>query len=145
MPAPTSYTELSLARYMASVLGQTGTLILLAAPVDADDLGAYQNPIEEVELLSGVSDVADETDILKLRVLARWQAWEMAGEHATKLHDYRQGRDSKELSRHYRNIDLQRKRAALAARKYMPDYKIKVYEIRTSDLDLLDLGDELAP
>lgn len=69
MVAPTSYTESSLAAYMHAVLGDTAGVLGWAQPAN------YLDVVDNTLLAYGVSDIAEATDIAKLRALARREVW----------------------------------------------------------------------
>lgn len=75
MPAPTSYSEQTLAQYMhrqlADVAGDLGWAVA------ASDAGSYQDAVDEVALTLGVA-IASAPDIRRLRLLARVEAWRQA-------------------------------------------------------------------
>ncbi len=71
MSAPTTYTEASLAQYMADVLGPVGLALGLAAP------DSYQEAVNETILQYGADTLSNAPDIRKVRALARVQAWQM--------------------------------------------------------------------
>jgi hypothetical protein len=85
MVAPASYTEQTLAVYMATILGASnaGTLGWPDAGEIADQagLGDYQEPVNETLLALGYDDPVEADDapaILALRAVARWQVWRAA-------------------------------------------------------------------
>lgn len=73
MPAPVAYTEAELADYLITALGETATVLGWTSATDQveeavnDALLAY---------FGGAGDVADATDIPKLRALVRVAAWQ---------------------------------------------------------------------
>ena len=58
MPAPTSYSEATLAQHMVNVLGSVATDLDLE-----DDSPAITAAVTSIERLLGVDDVADVTDM----------------------------------------------------------------------------------
>lgn len=72
MTAPTTYTTQELAEYMHTVLGDVAAALGWSAP------DSYTEAINETLLTYGVSDIADATDIRKLRAIARVEAWKLA-------------------------------------------------------------------
>ncbi|HEY3312023.1 MAG TPA: hypothetical protein VGK00_10320 [Anaerolineales bacterium] len=76
MPIPASYTEKSLAEFMAAELGKVATLLGYA--VGAGDAGAYAEAVNESILRYGAATIAEATDILKIRAFARVEAWRKA-------------------------------------------------------------------
>jgi hypothetical protein len=72
MPAPTSYSEQTLAAYMHRQLGDVA--VDLGWEVGADDAGSYGDAVDEVALLLGV-EIAAAPDIRRLRIAARLEVW----------------------------------------------------------------------
>jgi hypothetical protein len=77
-----AYTAETLAALMVTELGPTGVALSLT-----DDSDAITEAVAEVAAILGVDDVADLTDDLKTRTLARWQAWRTAKGAATGQYD----------------------------------------------------------
>ena len=94
MPIPTSYTENTLIAYMRDgVLRMTGRQLGLTNDSD------YTDAVTEVTIAMQVDAIADATDMLRTRALARREAWrtamqQAAGEHHAeadgKAHDRQQ-------------------------------------------------------
>lgn len=82
MPAPTAYTEATLATFMLAELGD------VAGVLGWTTQDAVQEAINEALLVYGVDDIADATDIPKLRALARRQAWRSAVNSLTTRYDF---------------------------------------------------------
>lgn len=82
MAAPTSYTEATLATFMLTELGDVAGVLEWTAQADV------QEAINEALLVYGVNDIADATDISKLRALARRQAWRSAVNSLTTRYDF---------------------------------------------------------
>jgi len=76
MAAPSVYTEKTLAEFMAAELGKIGTG--LSYTVGVADAGSYAEAVNETLLRYGVTSISAATEILKLRALARVQAWRKA-------------------------------------------------------------------
>lgn len=70
MAVPSAYNEAELMAYMRTVLGATATVL------GWDDLAPYQEPVNETLLAYGVVDIAQATDVQKLRALARVAVWQ---------------------------------------------------------------------
>ena len=68
MAAPTSYSEIELKGYMLNILEGVG-------PSSAWSMVAFDEQINDVLIDYGVSDIANATDIPKLRTIARVHAW----------------------------------------------------------------------
>lgn len=87
MAVPSSYDEHDLADYMHSVLGKTATI--LGWTTDS-----YAEAVNDAALLYGVSDVADATDIAKLRACARLAAWQAVEADTVGYHDFSEDQQS---------------------------------------------------
>lgn len=74
MPAPTSYTEDTLADFMQAVLKSVATDLTWTDTAD------YQEAINETLLAYGAADIADASNITKLRLLARREVWRAVAE-----------------------------------------------------------------
>lgn len=86
MALPTAYTEAELAAFMRNgVLKHTATVLGWDnTGVDGD----YQEAVNETLVAYGVSDIAQATDITKLRVLARVAVWRAVVDATPGLTDY---------------------------------------------------------
>lgn len=71
MAIPSSYTEPTLKNYMLSVLKELGSVLSLAAE-------SFDEAVNDTLLAYGVTDIADATNMLKLRALAKVEAWKVA-------------------------------------------------------------------
>jgi hypothetical protein len=118
VPLPASYTESSLAAFMEVELGAVGTDLAIA---DGD---ALTEAVNEVAGLFGVSNVAaisyaSVADVMKVRALARWQAWLAAESAAARQFDTRpsSGREFK-LTDVWDQIQVKLRSAAMAAAIY---------------------------
>jgi len=76
MPAPNIYTEKTLADFMNAELGKVATVLVYV--VGALDAGSYQEAVNESLLRYGAATVNLATDIMKIRALARVEAWRKA-------------------------------------------------------------------
>ncbi len=72
MALPTSYTDLTLAAFMQDELKAVATALGWTAAA------SYDEAVNETVLVYGVTDIVLSTNILKLRALARVQAWHAA-------------------------------------------------------------------
>ncbi len=120
MTAPTSYTETTLADFMASQLGNFPTIFGWASPDD------YQEAVNETLLAYGVDAITDATNIRKLRSLARVEAWKLV---VSKLaSDYKFSADGSSFERQQMH-EMARKNLAAAeqdAMTYTSDYNAVV-------------------
>lgn len=83
MPVPTAYTEDSLAAFMHAALRDVATA--LGWSVAAGD---YDEPVTDALIAYGEDDIADATDIQKLRALARVAVWQAAVDATVGDYDF---------------------------------------------------------
>ena len=111
MPVPDAYTEEALAAAMNQWVSTTA--VLLGWSVDD---GSYDDPIIDALSWYGVTDIANATDVKKLRALARVAVWESAASALASSVDWSRGAESVRSSQAYENALKQlaaaRKRAA---------------------------------
>lgn len=81
MAIPTAYTESTLRSYMAASLGAIADTLGL-------DQTSFIEAVNDVLLAYGVSDVAQATDIAKLRALARVEALRVAQASVALAYDF---------------------------------------------------------
>mgnify|MGYP001293366896 CR=1 FL=1 len=81
MALPTTYTEFALASYMLATLGE------VASVLGMDELTASE-AVNDALLAYGVGDIAQATDIPRLRSAARVAAWRMALARASGLYQF---------------------------------------------------------
>lgn len=86
-PIPVSYSEETLAAYMLAVLADVGSVL----GFDGDE---FDEAINDTLLAYGEDDIADATDIAKLRALARVEAWKLALIAAAARYDVSDGTQS---------------------------------------------------
>lgn len=86
MPAPTAYTEESLAEYMHTALGPVASALKYSVEGES-----YAEAVNEALLAFPVDDIADVSgrdNIRKLRMLALFFAWKMVAAHTAGDFDY---------------------------------------------------------
>lgn len=108
-----SYTAETLATFMATELGDTGTKLGLTA-----ESAAIGEAVNEVAAVLGVSGVADVTDSLKLRTVARWQAWRTAKGAASGQYDLKSGTSSLTRSQLWDHVNNMLRDTEQAATRY---------------------------
>lgn len=106
-----AYTAGSLLGYMETEVGPQ----LAALGLDASD--ALSEGVAEVVALLG-AEIADVDDDLKLRTLARWQAWLAAYNAATAQYDLKAGSSSLTRSQVFEQIERRLARAEASALRY---------------------------
>jgi hypothetical protein len=119
MPAPSVYTEAELAAYMHSVLGAVAAALGYTAP------GSYQEAVNETLLAYGVDDIADATDIRKLRMLARVQAWQLAANDTAGDMDFKAGSTSFSRSQVHEQVLKNLSEAQVDALCFDPSYQVE--------------------
>lgn len=112
MPVPVSYTEAMLADYMVAVLDTTA-----AALGWESDAPAITEAVNEVDGLLG-GDLAGATDIVKVRALARWQAWKAARGAVANQVNLASGTDRLDRAAWFDHVDRELYAAAEAAAAY---------------------------
>lgn len=75
MALPASYTEITIGQYMHTLLGGVATVLGWTEP-NSGSLEQYSEPINDTLIMVGVDDIADATDIEKLRAAARLAVWD---------------------------------------------------------------------
>ncbi|HXI15486.1 MAG TPA: hypothetical protein VNM48_03870 [Chloroflexota bacterium] len=95
MPLPTSYSDASLAEFMAAVVGSAADP--LAWTVAS---GTYDEPVLDAIILygGGITAVSQATDIPKLRTVARYAVWRAVADATSGLVDIATDQDSFKLS-----------------------------------------------
>ena len=89
MPAPAIYTEVSLAAYMHDVLALTAPLLSLTLTGNGG-VGSYVETVNDVVLAyhgNATGTIAEADNIIKLRALAKREAWRLAAGRAAALYD----------------------------------------------------------
>lgn len=81
MAIPTSYSEETLKAFMLAALSGLGTALGLTA-------ASFDEAVNDTLLAYGVSDIAQATDMAKLRGLARVAAWQVAVAAAAGDYDF---------------------------------------------------------
>jgi hypothetical protein len=116
MSAPTVYTEKTLADFMAAELGKVATLLGYA--VGAADAGSYQEAVNEALLWYGVTNVSQATVILKIRAMARVEAWRKAANDLTTSYKFSSPDGSFERQDVYNHALINLDRALVLAAEY---------------------------
>jgi hypothetical protein len=118
MPAPTSYTEQSLAEFMRRELRATATEL---GWTDASG-DNYIDATEETLLAYGATDIAEATDILKLRGLARVSIWEQAVKETVPAISHSADGASFSDDQLYQHCLQQLDRAKVAAQDWLTEF-----------------------
>lgn len=139
MALPASYTEATLAAYMATELGQ------LATALGYSGSAGYQEAVNGALALYGVADVAQATDIAKLRALARLEAWKLAASGAA--YDFSADGASFSRSQLMDQINARLRAAELEAASYadLPGYAAAVTGVTYTEDYYADTGSESYP
>ena len=107
-----AYTADSLLGLMETELGAVGEALGLL------ETDALAEAVNEVAAMLGVDSVADVDDDLKLRTIARWQAWLAAEAAAVGGVDLKSDGDEIKLSQRLDGIRIRLARAEAAAARY---------------------------
>lgn len=106
-----AYTAASLEDYMGVELGP------LLSQLGLDTSDALAECVSEIAAMLGQS-IPDVDDDLKLRTLARWQAWQAALNAAANQFDLRAGSVDLKLSQMYAQIERRYAQAEASASRY---------------------------
>jgi len=109
-----SYTTTTLKQFMIDDLAAVATALGLTTTS-----ASVVEAVNEVEVVLGAA-IADLTDDLKTRTVARWQAWRVAKGAAAGLYDLKSDGDELKRSQFFAHIDVMLKDAVRAASRY-PD------------------------
>ena len=140
MSAPTVYTEKMLGDYMAAVLGSLASILSLA--VGATDAGSFSEAVNATLLVYGVTNISQATDVLKLRALARAEAWQLALDRLSALYDFVEPGGEYTRSQMHAQAEQSLQAARTDALAYDPGYVVSVtrqdlvndpYRYRTDD------------
>src|SRR4051812_48816170 len=115
MPLPTVYTASSLGDYMVATLSNTATA--LGWDSGSDEIIEAVNEVDGL-LASGLAGATGSPAVLKVRALARWQAWKAARSAAANQYNLASSGDSLTRSQWYDHLDTELYDAALAASAY---------------------------
>ena len=126
-PVPVSYSETELKSFMATILG----------PV-ADALGwtvvanSFDEAVTDTLLAYGESDIADATDITKLRALAAVAVWRQAQQAAAGLFNWSTFGDKYDMADVQSRIAKSLALAESNAVNYSADYAVAFTNVRFS-------------
>jgi hypothetical protein len=123
MAAPTAYTEKELAAYMHAELGPAAAA--LGLEVGLSDAGDYAEAVNETILQYGVTAISQASDILKLRALARVQAWRTAAAQMAALFDFGAEGGSYQRSQMAASAEKNLARALIDALPYDENYRVR--------------------
>jgi hypothetical protein len=127
MPAPTAYTEKSLAEFMHSELGRVATV--LGYSVGSNDAGDYAEAVNETLLVYGANTITDATSIQKLRALARLEAWKKAVGDLTTFFKFSADGGSFERQQMFDQAKAKMESANVAAMAYDSAYSAVVTRV----------------
>lgn len=120
MAPPSGYTEATLATFMHSTVGRMATVLGWANPA------SYAEPINETLLAYGAADVADASDIRKLRAIARREVWRAAVEGLASAYDLTADSSSFKRSQMLTQARTALQMAITATLAYDDDYVITI-------------------
>ena len=129
MPLPTSYTEETFSAYLHGRLGVTAEMI---GWTDWDD--NYLEVINDTLLAYGVDDIANVTEVGKLRVLGRMCLWQAV--KAAAIPEVNYSADGQSYSREaiFQHIDNMYQQSRVDAIPFLDDgYQVDVYGVSHTD------------
>lgn len=127
MSVPASYTESGLAQFMESTLAATAGVLSLAA---AD--GDFDEAVNSVLLAYGqtdISQISGSSNIMKLRLLARVEAWRLALATVSGDFDFEADGGRYSRSQMHKQIKSNLTQAESDAMAYLPDYQVSAQDI----------------
>lgn len=131
MPLPSSYTEDGFKAYLHGRLNRGGVADAFGWTVAS---GSYDEVVNDVLLAYGVADIAEATDVAKLRALGNLTLWQAAKEAAVLEVDY--SADGASFSREaiFRHIETMLGQATYDAIPFVSgSYSVDIYSVSRSD------------
>jgi len=125
---PTAYTSAELQAFMHQHIGSIATI--LGWTVDG---GSYDEPEITALLWCGVTDIADETDMTKLRALARVAVLQQAAVYLSTRYDTTADGASLKRSQMQAAVSTMLAKAETDALPYDPNYALGQDEIDYTD------------
>lgn len=123
MPIPTAYTESQLGEYMLSVLGVVGSVLEYTS-------ASFGEQVTDALLDYGVTDIAQATDMKKLRGLAKVAAWKKAKDDLGAYYDYQADGGTFDRSQMQAMAEKSLAQAVTDALPYDPNYVINITRAR---------------
>ena len=124
MAIPTSYSENDFRVYLYTILGETaGALGLEPIPADFDE--AVYDTLNDY----GVSDLSEATDITKLRLLGKLNAWKRALAVVSSDYNFSDAGAKYDRSKVFDQIEKNITKLKLEALPYLSAYQIGVSTI----------------
>lgn len=131
MPLPSSYTEDGFKAYLHGRLNRGGVADAFGWTVAS---GSYDEVVNDVLLAYGVADIAEATDVAKLRALGNLALWQAAKEAAVLEVDY--SADGTSFSREaiFKHIETMLGQATYDAIPFVSGgYSVDIYSVSRSD------------
>ena len=140
MTVPSSYTEATLKAYMHKTLGKVAQLLEFSV-----DFGSYDEAVNQALLDYGTDDIttiSGADNIIKIRALAKVQAWQLAFDNAAALMGFTADGGTYNRNQIHAMIEKNLEAANTAALRYSTHYQITrrkadaihdPYQIRTTD------------
>lgn len=113
-PLPASYTESTLSALMEAELGAVGVALGIG---DSDALPEAVNEVIGI-LGHALSQETTTAGLMKVRAIARWQAWQAAFNAATNDKDLKAGTTAITMSQRFDHIQRRLAQAEAAASRY---------------------------
>ncbi len=126
MPSPTVYTEARLAIFMIVELSDVATALQWDAQT-----AQIEESVNDALSSYGVSDIADATDVPKLRAIARVMAWRAAVKALSSRFDFSSGQHSFKRSQ----MVTAARQALDDAESIASDYGLSAGQIRISQIE----------
>jgi hypothetical protein len=132
MPLPTSYDEAGCAASLHGRLNQGGVADAFGWSIAA---GSYKEVINDTLLAYGADDVAEATDIRKLRALGNLALWQAAKAAAVLQISYTADGTTFNRQAIFQHIEAMLGQARYDAIPYLDDaaYAVSVYGVRHND------------
>jgi len=119
VPIPTAYTEEALGEYMLTILGVVGQVLQYTS-------ASFDEEIADTLLAYGVANIAQATDIKKLRALAKVAAWQKANADLVAFYDYQADGGKFDRSQMQAMAEKALAQAQTGALAYDPNYQAQV-------------------
>lgn len=123
MPLPTSYTEQSLSEYMLACLGVVGQVLEYTS-------GSLEEAVNDALIAYGASDIAQATDIKKLRGLAKVAAWQKANDDLVAYYDFSADGGKFDRSQMQTMAAKSLEKAQADAIAFDPNYQVRIVRQR---------------
>lgn len=128
MPVPTSYTEVTLKEYMIATLGAVATSLSWTTISQQ-----VEEALIDALIAYGVDDIADVTDIKKIRALAKLSVWQAVSREVSGDFSFSADGASYNREQVHAQAQLEIARAETDAMPYLSNYRITTATARHPD------------